>query len=155
MTVARQFTLASAVCLLLAPVAATAQEFDGQIAARKGQMFTLGISLGVLGGMARGNMEYDAETAQAAADNLVAVSQIDQRFTWPEGSDNFSLDTTRALPTIWEDLDGFTADWVALGEASLAMQAAAGGGAEAIGGAMRDLGAACQACHEDYREPDS
>ena len=155
MTVARPLILASAACLILAPVAAAAQEFDGQLAARKGQMFTLGISLGVLGGMARGNMEYDADTAQAAADNLVAISQIDQRFTWPEGSDNIAIDNTRALPAIWDDLDGFTADWVAFGEAAVAMQTAAGGGAEAIGAAIRDLGGTCQACHEDYREPDS
>ena len=155
MTVASPLMLASAVCLALVPVAVAAQEFDGQIAARKGQMFTLGISLGVLGGMARGNMEYDAETAQAAADNLVAVSQIDQRFTWPEGSDNAAVETSRALPAIWEDLDGFTEDWVAFGEAAAAMQAAAGGGVEAIGAAIRDLGGTCQACHEDFREPDS
>jgi len=108
-------------------------------------------NLGVLVGMARGQIEYDAEAAQVAADNLVAIGMIDQRFFWPEGSSVESGADTKALPAIWEDYDDFIAKWEQYGEAAAAMQANAAGGVEAVGASLRELGGACGACHETYQ----
>jgi cytochrome c556 len=131
---------------------AQAQDFDNQIAARQGMFQMNGVSLGLLAGMVRGRIDYDAELAQAAADNLVNVSQFNMAPLWPEGSDSGAVDGTAALPAIWENFDDFLAKFSDFGEAALVMQAAAGEGTDAIGAAMRGLGGTCGACHDTYQK---
>jgi len=146
-------TTAAAVAM---PMSAGAQEaFESQIKARQGLMNVMALNLGVLGGMARGNVEYDAATAQAAADNLVVLSGVNQQFFWPEGSDNMSVDNTRALPAIWDNLDGVIANWTEFGAKSEALAAVASDGQAALGPAVGGVGGVCQACHEDFREPNN
>jgi cytochrome c556 len=152
-TVTRLAALALGAALVAAPLTATAQSFDNHIAARKGEMQIMSFNLGILGGMARGNMPYDAEAAQAAADNLVAISQLTQTVQWAEGSDNMELSNTRALPAIWDDFADFQAKWASFGERAVALQAVAGQGAEGLGAAIGGVGGTCQACHEAYRQP--
>ena len=86
----------------------------------------MALNVGVLANMARGNTEYDATAASAAAGNLVAISQIDQSFHWPEGTDNFALDGTRALPAIWENLPDVIEKWQAFGAAAEGLAEVAG-----------------------------
>ena len=143
-----------AAALALAPAATLAQDFDNQVAARQGQFKIMALNLGMLGGMARGNIAYDADTAALAAANLVAVSQLDQSFHWPEGSDNIMLDTTRAQPSIWEDFDDFASKWGDFGVQAAALAEVAGTGQEALGTAVGALGGTCQACHEAHRGPE-
>ena len=128
-----------------------AQSAEDAVKARQAHMTLLAGNLGVLGGMARGNADYDAELAQAAADNLVALSSIDQRFYWPEGSSNAEIEGTKALPAIWEQPDEFAGHIADLLAASEAMAAAAGTGLEGLTGAMGGLGGACGACHQTFR----
>lgn len=151
----RIIALAAATGLASAAAPALAQDFDAVLKARQGEMRIMAINLGILGAMARGNLEYNAEMAQAAADSLVAVSQINQRPLWREGSDNMSIDGTKALPMIWDDIAGFRADWEAFGEAAAAAAATVTNGQEALGPALRGIGGTCQACHEAFREADS
>lgn len=152
----KRFALA-AVCLSLAASGAAtgvaAQDFKGQIKARQGQFWTMALSLGVLGDMAKGEREYDAAAAQAAADTLAGVAMFDPSLFWLEGSDNMSLDTTRAKPEIWENFDDFAAKWGAFQEGAGTMQAAAGQGLDALRPAMGAVGGTCKACHEVYRGP--
>lgn len=124
------------------------------VEARQGQFQIMTLNIAVLGNMARGNTEYDATTAQAAADNLVAISQLDQSFHWPAGTDNFEMDGTRALPAIWEDFDDFASIWGDFGEASVAMAAVAGDGLDAVRGSIGAVGGTCGACHDSYRADD-
>ena len=150
--------------LLLATIAAASMtagtavfaqdDFEGQLKARQGQFQIIALNLGILGNMARGQLDYDADAAQAAADTLVAVSQIQQAPMWPEGSDNSALDNTRAQPTIWADLDDFQSKWAAFGEGALTIQAAAGDGAGALGPALGPIGGSCKACHDAHRAPE-
>lgn len=140
--------------LVAAPLAVSAQSFDNEIAARKGTMRIMALNLGILGGMARGNMAYDADLAQEAADNLVAVSMIRQGAQWAEGSDAGMTANTRAKAEIWADFADFNAKWGAFGEGAKAVQAVAGTGLEAVQGAMRGVGGSCQSCHEAYRVPE-
>lgn len=140
--------------LLLTTGAAYAQDAGAAIKARQGQFRIMALNIGVLGGMAKGEIDYDAELAQIAADNLVAVSTINQMVNWPEGSDNASVENTRALPVIWENLPDVVSKWEDFGTAATAMQAAAGTGVEGIQGAIGQLGGSCKACHDDYRAPE-
>lgn len=143
-----------AAALALAPAATLAQDFENQVAARQGQFKVMALNLGMLGGMARGTVEYDADTAALAAANLVAISQLDQAFHWPEGSDNIMLDTTRAQPSIWEDFDDFASKWQDYGTQAAALADVAATGQEALGPAVGALGGTCQACHEAHRGPE-
>lgn len=150
----KHLTFAVALAALGCGTAAFAQDdFSAQLKARQGQFRIMAINLGILGGMAQGKMDYDADAAQAAADTLVAVSTIQQGPMWPEGSDNMSIDGTRAQPTIWEQNDDFLSKWSDFGTAAQAMQAAASGGVEALGPVMGQMGGACKACHDTHRAP--
>lgn len=128
-----------------------AQDMDA-VEARQGQFKLYGHNLAVLGGMAQGRMDYDATMAQTAADNLFHLTRHDQSRLWPEGTDSSMVMETRAKAEIWENLDDFTAKFVALQEASVALQGAAGNGLDALRPAVGAVGQACGACHEDYRE---
>jgi cytochrome c556 len=133
-------------------IAATAQDLPAPVQARQGQFQIMALNIGVLGNMARGNTEYDAEAAQTAANNLVTMSQIDQSFHWHEGTDNFALDGTRALPAIWENPEGFAEDYMAYGAAAEGLAAVAGDGLDAMRAAIGPIGGTCGACHDDFRQ---
>lgn len=138
------------------PTVAVAQDsYENQLKARQGQFRLIALNLGVLGGMARGTVPYDAAAAQAAADNLVAISSLDQGAMWPEGSDSMSIDGTRAMPSIWEDNADFLAKWGAVATGAAGIAAVASNGQDAIGPALGPLGGTCKACHEAHRAPES
>jgi cytochrome c556 len=149
----RSLTIA-ALALGVAGTTALAQSnVSSQLKARQGLMRVNVINLGILGAMAKGEVDYNAEAAQAAADSLVGVSMIDQAVLWPEGSGEMDIDGTRAKMEIWDDPDGFMAAWEKYNTAVQAMQAAAGEGQAALGPALGQIGGTCQACHEAYQVP--
>ena len=128
-----------------------AQDANAAIKARQGQFRVMALNLGILGAIAKGEMEYDSAVAQAAADNLVAVSSLDQQFNWPANSGQMDAANTRALPAIWDNLDDFGTKWQAFGTSVQAMQGAAGQDVDAIRAAMGPIGNSCKSCHESYR----
>ena len=135
--------------------AAVAQDapFAMQIKARQGLMEYRALNISVLGAMAKGDMEYDAAKAQAAADNIVADAKLDVSMLWPAGSDNAVHAGTNALPAAWAEGSDVGAKDEAFQKAALAMQAAAGTGLDAVKAAMDPLGGACGACHKAFRAP--
>ncbi|MEJ6394887.1 cytochrome c [Gymnodinialimonas sp. 2305UL16-5] len=145
-----------AVALSCFALSAQAQGGDSNpaVSARQGQFQLMGLNIGVLGQMARGNTEYDAEAAQAAADNLLAISQINQMFHWPEGTDTESIEGTRALPAIWEEGSTVLDIWADYGAAAETLAGAAGQGLDEMRAALGPVGAACGSCHDDYRAPE-
>lgn len=145
-------TLAAAAAVI--GTVAVAQDYSANLKARQGQFRILALNIGILGGMAQGKIAYDAEAAQRAADSMVAVSHIDPGPLWPEGSDNMSIDGTRAMPSIWDENADFLAKWGALGDAAAGMQQVAATGQEALGPAIGKLGGACKACHDKHRAPE-
>lgn len=124
---------------------------QGAIKARQGQMQLYAHYLGILGGMARGNMDYNADAAQAAADSLLAVASINGASLWPQGSDMDSVEGTRAKAAIWENFPDVGAKSMALTSAAANMANAAGTDLDALRAAMGDLGGTCGACHKAYR----
>ena len=143
----------AAATLFTGSLAYAQDDFSGQLKARQGQFRIMAINLGILGDMSKGETEYNAVAAQAAADTLVAVSMIQQAPMWPEGSDEMSIDGTRAQTTIWEQTDDFQSKWADFGSAAEAMQASAASGQDALGPLMGQVGGACKACHDDHRAP--
>lgn len=145
-------TLAAAA--LMVAGAAVAGPYDGAIKARKGLMDNLAFNLGMLGGMAKGAMPYDAEKAKAAADNLVTLTTLNEGAYWPKGSDAEAMKDndvkTHALPAIWEKQDEFMGHMKTLHEAAMKMQSDAGS-KEGIQGAIGGVGGACGGCHKAFR----
>ncbi|UWQ16647.1 cytochrome c [Jannaschia sp. M317] len=122
-----------------------------EIAARHGMMNLYSLNMGVVGGMARGNVDYDADAAQTAADNLAALGMIDHETMWPAGTSTDDVEGTRALPAIWTDRAGFQAEIDGFAEATQQLQAVAGDGLDALRGGVGAVGRTCGSCHDDYR----
>ncbi|MCA8883187.1 MAG: cytochrome c [Rhodobacteraceae bacterium] len=147
--------LAAVTALALAPALVSAQDYKFQLTARQGQMAIAGIGASVLGDMAKGKIAYDAAAAEAAAHNIAAIASLNQDGLWPEGSDDMSIDGTRAQPTIWENNADFMSKWESFQTAALSLSDAAGSGVEAMQPALNTLGQACVACHKAHRAPEN
>ncbi|WP_334062089.1 c-type cytochrome [Limimaricola cinnabarinus] len=138
---------------------ASAQAFEPQKAheLRESHMKLMGAHLGVLGAMAKGETDYDAATAGAAAGALAgladAVGAAGDVY-WVEGSSSEQIADSRALPAIWEKMGEFEEHQASLVEATSAMQDAAGTDLAALQGAMGGLGGACGDCHKAFRKPE-
>ena len=94
------------------------------------------LNIGVLGAMAKGEAEYNAEAAQKAADNLVASANLDASMLWPQGSDNSANPASTADAKAWTPEAAVGEKDEAFVTAANAMQGAAGGGLDALKGAM-------------------
>ena len=135
------------------PLTAQQDPGDAAIKARQAHMTLYQANAGVLFGMAQGRVEYDAQAAQAAADNLVALSGLDQGLYWLPGTAvGEAMVETRALPALWENSEEAMATGMALHEAAMAMAAVASDGLEAVQGALGPIGGACSSCHEKFRQ---
>ncbi|HCQ66541.1 MAG TPA: cytochrome C554 [Rhodobacteraceae bacterium] len=131
-----------------------AQDVPAAVKARQSQMQLYAFNLGTLGAMAKGEAEYDAEAAQGAADNLVALTSLAAGPMWAPGTDDMSIDGTRTLATMWDNFPDVMAKGTALAEAAGGMAAAAGTDLASLQAAMGPLGGACSACHKAYRAPE-
>lgn len=145
--------LAGAAALTLGSMALAGghSDEDPAVTARKAHMQLYAHNLGVLGGMAQGKIDYDATAAQAAADNMVALGAINQTSYWTPGTDSESIEGTKTLPALWDNIDNvlaINADFVAAADA---MAAVAGTDLASLQGAMGPLGGTCSACHREYR----
>lgn len=145
----RKLILAAALAIPTATLAA--DPVEDTIAARQGFYKLLGANMGVLAGMAKGEVEYDAAAAQTAADNMGALTMYNVAHLYMPGTSSADSDKSRALPKIWEDFPGVQAKGAAFGDAVKAMQAVAGAGKDQMAGAMGALGGSCKGCHDTYR----
>lgn len=140
---------------LAGPGAALAQDVPPAVKARQAHMSLYAHNIGILGGMARGNIDYDAAAASAAASNLAALAALDQSTYWPPGTDSDTLMESRALPAIWENLPDVIEKAGALRGATEALAATAGDGLDAVRAGLGPVGQACGACHESYQLSDN
>ncbi len=148
--------------LLAGAIALTAPAFvsaepDGpfarQIIARQSLMRLYAFNIGTLVGMAKGQVEYDADTASAAAANLASLAALNQQGMWPPGSDSFDNEGTRALPEIWDKYPDITKKGAALVAATASFAKTAGTGLDGLRAGLGGVGDACSACHKAYRKP--
>lgn len=159
MSFSKKFVLTMAVCATAATTAfaashsGSAVDPEAALKARKAHMQLYAHNLGILGGMARGNIEFEAALAQTAADNLASLAVMSQDTYWVPGTAAGEIEGSKALPAIWEDEAGFDEDMAALEQAAMDLQDNAGS-LDGVRGALRAVGGACGACHEDYRQSD-
>jgi len=146
-------------CAVAATVAIVGSAFaaghggNPAVKARQSQMQLYQFNVGVLFGMAKGDIDYDAGAASAAAGNLAALSQLSQRGYWVPGTSSEDLPgETRALPALWADGSKAGEIGASLAEAAVALDAVAGDGKDAMTAALGPIGQACAACHKDYRQ---
>ena len=122
------------------------------IKARQAVMVVRAWNAGPLFGMAKGEIEYDAERAATLANNLKAELAMNNGSMWPEGSDSAEYpDDTRSLPEIWMTYPAIAEAGTAYKEAVNALAAEAGNGLDALRSTIGDLGASCKGCHDDFR----
>ncbi len=122
------------------------------VKARQSKMTLYAFNLGLLGGMAKGDIEYDAQAAGLAASNLAALTTVYMPGAWMEGTDNTQMKGTRALPALWlADPAEVGAKGKALRDAAQAFSQVAGTDLAGLRGGIADVGKACGACHKAYR----
>lgn len=148
--------------LLLATVAAAlpatavfAQSPGDLVEARQGFFALMGLNVGPLAAMAKGEAEYDADMAMMYAENLAALSAYNPTNLFAPGTSNADMPgETRALPAIWENPEDLGAKYAAFVDATAELVAVAADGRAALGPALGKVGASCSACHDDYRAKD-
>ena len=145
-------TLSAAAVLAAAPLTASASDLPPAVKARQGQMQLYAFNLGQLGAMAKGEVEYDAAAATAAAQNIAALTKLDASKMWPAGTDSDSLEGSAALPDLWQNFEDVIAKAQANSAAADAMVVAAGTDLASLQAAMGGLGGACGGCHKPYRK---
>lgn len=148
---AKIMSVACAISILGTGIA-QAQDADRAVTARKSLMQLYAHYLGTLGGMAKGEVDYDAEVAGSVATSLASLSALDQSAMWPQGSDTDALgEKTAALPAIWTTYPAVVEKGKAFADAAQAMAAAAGTDLASLQAAMKDLGGSCGGCHKEFR----
>jgi len=148
-----QFAVCLIGCTMMCGVVFAEGPHDKAIKARQAMFQLYSFSSGVLGAMAKGEMEYDAGLAQEMADNLKAAANLGQSAFWPAGSDNSNPENreNRALPKIWETFPAIGENAQKLKDAADVLASEAGQGLDALRGSMGAVGKSCKGCHQEYR----
>ena len=117
------------------------------VMARMDVMSAIGDSMKVLGTMAKGEAAFDADRAKEASLAIARhAAETPALFKAPEDDP-----MSEALPKIWETFDDFTAKSEALEAIAMELSGSMTTLDDVRTGVAK-LGAACKACHADYRE---
>ncbi|MCQ0972194.1 cytochrome c [Paracoccus sp. TK19116] len=147
--------LLAAAAIMSMPVIVHAQSVEDAIEARHGFYKMLSINMGTLAGMAKGEIEYDEAAASRAGANIEALVGYDLPSLFVEGSSMDDNMESAAKPEIWDNPDDFAAKFEDLRSAAAGASDAVMGGQENVGPVVQKLGAACKACHDEYRQPET
>ncbi|GAB5414538.1 MAG: cytochrome c [Congregibacter sp.] len=145
-------TLAAA-AISSAPVAYSHLVKEEAMQSYRQSYFTLiAMNFGPMASMIKGEMPWDEAKMLGWAEDFAAIASVDVARAFGPGTDK---GTTRAKPEIWENTDDFLEKYQALQDASVALLAAAKTGEKAaIGGAIKETGGTCKACHDEYKAKD-
>lgn len=137
---------------LMAMPAVAEQPFEKEVEARQAHMELVKYNMGILGAMAKGKREYNADVATAVAQDMLSAANMNNMTLWPKGSDN-SVDglETKAKPGMWAADSEVGEKHMAWVKASENMAAEAGKGLPALKGAIGALGKSCKGCHKAYK----
>jgi cytochrome c556 len=117
---------------------------DPDVHARQTLMDGNGGAMGALGGMAKGEKEFDAAAAEAAKQTLIAnAADIANKF-----KNNASDPESKAKAEIWANWEEFSGYADNLGKAAAALDASSLDGVKAGIGA---IGGACKECHTEFK----
>ena len=132
----------------LAAVDATAQaKPEDLVKQRKAGYTILGYNFGSLAAMVQDKKPYNREEAQRNAAVAAAIADYPRGF-FGEGTEKF--EGSKAKPEIWTHRQDFDAKMDKMITAVKALPQAAGDPA-ALKKAVSDAGAACKACHDEYK----
>ena len=142
--------LASTAFTTIADSAKSQKHADHVLKMRKAVYSLLGSNMGVLGGMAKGKIPFDAQVIEKNALRINQLSLMISDYLKADTS-KFKLET-EALDNIWTESEKFTMKTQALIEASSALHKIAGSGDESlIRKAIGAVGKSCGGCHDDYK----
>lgn len=148
----KSLTIAAGAATIFAGVAAADGHLEGAIKARKALMQLYSFNLGQLGAMAKGDVEFDAKVAAAAANNLLAAATMDQSAMWPQGSDSTAMaGKTIAKAEIWTTYPAVVEKGKALTDAATKL-AGMVGDLDGLRAGIGAAGGACSGCHKEFRE---
>ena len=140
---------AAVVAAFSTAVIAQEMKADRAIKYRQGILQAIGWNMGVLGGMAKGEVPYDKDKAIRAATFVSELAQMPWDGFVP-GSDTGA--PTKAKPEIWKDkakFDKLAKDMQA--ETLKLVAAAKTGDVAQLRTAVGATGKACSNCHDDFR----
>lgn len=148
----RLTTLALIAATAALPLTALANPQEDALEARHGYMKMLAINMGTLAGMAKGEIEYDEAAAATAGANIETLTQYGVPDLFVEGTAAGEIAESEALPSIWKNPEGFRQKFAGLHEAATGAGEAVKGGQGNVGAVVAQLGGACKACHDDFRQ---
>ena len=140
-----------AVALALAAAAVTAYaqtKPEDHIKQRQSAYAVLGYNFANLGAMAQEKKPYNKDEAAKSAE-IVAVLADYPKGHFGEGTEKGR--DTRAKPEIWKNRGDFDSKMDKMISTTRALPQAARADLPALKKAVSDAGAACKACHDDYR----
>lgn len=142
----------TAVLAALPVTAFAADPMKDLVEARQGYYKLLGANMGVLAGMAKGEIEYDGAKAQTAADNLKVLTTYNLGHLYAPGTSSDDVEGSNALPKIWDDMAGVQEKGIAFVAAVEELNEVAGLDRASLGQGVQKLGGACKSCHDEYRK---
>ena len=139
-----------AIAAVLGAAAAHAEMPENYIKYRQAMMSAIGGHMGASTQIVRGKVTPEGHLAMHA--KALAELTTDIAALFPEGSD---FGETKAKDVIWQEWDKFqeAADKTKQATAAFA-DAVAGGDADTIAAAHKDVGQSCKGCPEDFRQKD-
>ena len=133
---------------LVGGVSAQAKPEDS-IEYRQGAFEVMGWNFGKMAAMMRGTVPYDKEAFAKRADIVAHVAPLPIEGFGP-GTDKGA--PTRAKPEIWTKMDDFKTKMTKMNEETVKLAAIAKTGSlDEIKKQFGATGAACKACHDDYK----
>lgn len=127
------------------------EQAQSAIETRQAVFKLLGWNMGPLGGMLRGNVDFDAAVVETNMSRIASLGPMIPDLFASDTSEFDSLET-EALDNIWTNMDDFADKASALVDAAnAAVETAAGGDDRATRQAIAAVGQACGSCHDDFR----
>ena len=116
---------------------------------RQSALYLLGWNIGPIAAMVKGDIPFDAKTAELRATRLAQIA--------PMIAEGFPADSqtgapTKAKPEIWQNMDDFKSKAAALEQATAKLaEAASSGDPKLVAAGLGEVGGACKACHDKYK----
>ena len=139
----------AAVILAATAVAVQAQQvkLEDQVKYRRAAYTLMSLNFGSLGAMAQDKKPFNKDEAIRNADFVAMLSTVPKLY-FGEGTDK----DTKAKPEIWTNRADFDAKMDKMvGEAQKLPAVVRAGDMAAFKKQVGDVGAACKACHDEYR----
>ena len=143
--------LGLATALTAMPAAAQFQKPEDAVKYRQSAMTVMGNHVGRIGAMANGRVPFDAAQVNANADVVATMSRL-PFVGFVEGT--AGTEKGRASAKIWTDRAKFDDNAKKMqDEVAKLVTAARTNNLDNVKAAFGDVGKACKACHDDYRNP--